>query len=280
LTRRFVTAALGRSRAGFDIAIEVRTVGTEAATAAVAPAATTETILTIALFVTVLSGLIAIRRGLLLTAAGDEGRQAGHFRRIASIILMPLVRLRLVLLMLRAAVLRLIARRERLRVARQIGLRLWLLRLRDKAWFILRDEGLTVLVTVIVVVVGSTGRRARLRRWIVVVGILLPELFLRRGDQAEVMLGVLEVILGGDRIAGALRVASKLHVFFGDVRSGAAYFDVGSVRLVNPRQGVLAFAVVVIVVVAAATAAAAATATTHPLLTVSHDFPVRQLLLR
>jgi hypothetical protein len=41
----------------------------------------------------------------------------------------------------------------------------------------------------------------------------------------------------------------------------------------------LAFAVVVIVVVAAATAAAAATATTHPLLTVSHDFPVRQLLL-
>ena len=36
---------------------------------------------------------------------------------------------------------------------------------------------------------------------------------------------------------------------------------------------------VVIVVVAAATAAAAATATTHPLLTVSHDFPVRQLLL-
>jgi hypothetical protein len=38
----------------------------------------------------------------------------------------------------------------------------------------------------------------------------------------------------------------------------------------------------VIVVVAAAAAATAATtaATAHPLLTVSHDFPVRQLLLR
>lgn len=200
LTRRFVTAALNRSRAGFNIAVEIRTVGTEAA-AAMASAAATETILTVALFMTVLSGLIAVRRRLLLAATGNEGRQAGHFRRIASV-LMPLVRLRLMLvgLMLRPTMLGLVARRKGLCVARQIGLRLWLRRLRE-ALLILSNERLTVFVTVVVTVVGGAGRRARLRRRVVVIGILLTKLFLRRGNQAEVMFGMLKVIFRRHRIA-------------------------------------------------------------------------------
>jgi hypothetical protein len=198
LTRRFVTAALNRSRAGFNIAVEIRTVGTEAA-AAMASAAATETILTVALFMTVLSGLIAVRRRLLLAATGNEGRQAGHFRRIASV-LMPLVRLMLVGLMLRPTMLGLVARRKGLCVARQIGLRLWLRRLRE-ALLILSNERLTVFVTVVVTVVGGAGRRARLRRRVVVIGILLTKLFLRRGNQAEVMFGMLKVIFRRHRIA-------------------------------------------------------------------------------
>ncbi len=57
--------------------------------------------------------------------------------------------------------------------------------------------------------------------------LVLPELFLGRGDQAEIMLGMLIVILGGDRIAGRARVARQLHVFFSDVGGGAADLDVG-----------------------------------------------------
>ena len=82
--------------------------------------------------------------------------------------------------------------------------------------------------------------RLRLR---IVIGVLLAELFLRGGDQAEIMLGVLIVILGRHRIAGALRVARELDVFLRDVRGGAADFHVGPVQLVDPRQRILALAV-------------------------------------
>src|SRR6185312_8009304 len=60
--------------------------------------------------------------------------------------------------------------------------------------------------------------------------LVLPELLLRGCDQAEIMLGVLVVVLGRDRIAGRARVTRQLNVFFGDVRGGAADFDIGSVR--------------------------------------------------
>ena len=249
------------------------------------PAAAAEAIRTVALVVAVGIALIAGDDRLRLTAAGDEGRQTGHFRRdiVVLIVLIVLLRTRLVLLrlMLRIAVLRLIARRERLRIARQIRLRLRLRR-SELRLLALTGERLCIVLAIVVIVVGGAGRRARRRRRIVVIGILLPELFLRRGDQAEIMFGVLEVVLGRDRIAGALRIARQLHVFLGDMRGGAANFHVGAVRLVDPRQRILALAVIVIVVATAATTAAAATAaaTAHTLLTVSHDFPVRQLLLR
>src|SRR6267142_2022955 len=88
--------------------------------------------------------------------------------------------------------------------------------------------------------------------------LVLAELFLGGGDQAKIMLGMLIVILGGHRIAGAAGVARQLDVFFGDMRCGAADLDVGSVGLEHPRHRVLAAPVVVIV------------------LTVSHVLPLFQ----
>ena len=55
---------------------------------------------------------------------------------------------------------------------------------------------------------GTVGARQRLA---------LAELLLGRGDQAEIMLGMLVVVFGRDRIAGGARVARELDVFFGDV---------------------------------------------------------------
>src|SRR6266536_1310618 len=95
--------------------------------------------------------------------------------------------------------------------------------------------------------------------------LALPKLLLGRGDQPEIMLGVLIVVFGRDRIAGRLGVAGKLDVFFGDVGSGSADFHVGTVRLVDPGQGVLALAV----------------APAHAfVLTVSHGSLVHHSLLR
>ena len=74
---------------------------------------------------------------------------------------------------------------------------------------------------------------------IVELRILLAELFLRSGDQAIVVLGVLIIVLGRHRVAGRLRVTGKLDVFLGDVRRSSADLDVGSVGLENPRHRVL-----------------------------------------
>ena len=99
---------------------------------------------------------------------------------------------------------------------------------------------------------------------LVVIGVLLSELFLRGGDQAKIMFGMLIVILSRYRIAGALRVARELNIFFRNMGGGAADFNVGTVGFVNARQRILAFAVVI-------------AASPHALLTVSHDVPVRRL---
>src|SRR5215510_13618338 len=138
--------------------------------------------------------------------------------------------------MLRTIVHLLVARRERLCVARQIRL---LLRFARRV------------------------TRRVLLGLLIVVGILLAELLLRSGDQTEIMFGMLVVVLGGYRVARSLRVACELDVFFRDVRGGAADFDIRAVRFVNPRQRILAFAVVA--------------ASPHALLTVSHGMPVYRL---
>ena len=53
------------------------------------------------------------------------------------------------------------------------------------------------------------------------------------------MFGVLIIIFGGDRIAGALRVAGELEIFFGNVGCRSPDFYVRSVGLVHARQRIL-----------------------------------------
>jgi hypothetical protein len=99
--------------------------------------------------------------------------------------------------------------------------------------------------------------------------LILPELLLRRGDDPVVVLGVLVVVLGCHRIAGGACIARELDVFLGHVGGRAADLDVGAVRFVDPRQGVLAAPVIVVVIIVVVIPVA------HPLvvLTVSHLSP-------
>jgi hypothetical protein len=202
----------------------IRTVSTAAMTSA--PAMHAETILaTVALVVTVLvlAGIL-----LRLATAGDECRQAAD---LLSTFLTTLIRLLLILLrlMLRAVMHLLIARRERLGIARQIRLLLGFAR--SVARLVLAHEGLAVVIIAVKSLVGVllTGGALLLLRLLVVVWILLTELFLRGGNQAKVVLSMLVVVLGRNRIARTLRVARELDIFFRYMRSGAANFDVGTV---------------------------------------------------
>ena len=144
---------------------------------------------------------------------------------------------------------------------------------RHERLLLLRDEArlLAEMREALALVVAFLRRRhfvfgARLR-------LVLPELLLGGGDQAEIMFGVLVVILGRDRIAGRARVARQLDVFFRDVGGGAADLDVGPVGFEHPGHRVLTAPVIVIVVVIVVVPV------THPLvvvLTVSHVSPLFQ----
>jgi hypothetical protein len=236
-----------------------------ATTVASAPAMSKSILSAVTLVVAILSGIL-----LRLPAARDECRKTAD---ILSAFMTALVGLRvglllmllMLLMLLRPILDLLITRRKRLSIARQIRL---LLRLsRSVAWLVLTHVRLIVFfVPIEGVITGlllAAGRAALLMRLLlIVVRVLLTKLFLRRGDQAEVVLGVLIIILGGHRVARPLRVTRELDVFFRDMRSGAADFDVGTVRLVNAREGILTLAVVA--------------SSPHALLTVSHVVPVRR----
>ena len=171
--------------------------------------------------------VVAIRPGILLRlpAARDECRKTAD---VLSAFLAALVGLRvglllvqLMLLMLRAILDLLITWRKRLRIARQIRL---LLRLsRSVAWLVLTHERLIVFVVPIEGVIASLRLAAArcaallMRLLLVVIRVLLTKLFLRRSDQAEVVLGVLVIILGGHRVARPLRITRELDVFFRDM---------------------------------------------------------------
>jgi hypothetical protein len=106
----------------------------------------------------------------------------------------------------------LLALLEKLRVARQIGLRI--ARTEERLLFAaaLHCGRLVVAIVAHVVtrIVASVHAIAEERR-------RLTELFLRGGDQAKIMLGVLEKILSRNRISRRLRVAGQLLVFFGNM---------------------------------------------------------------
>jgi hypothetical protein len=200
-------------------------VGPEPATTAMASTATMhpEAILTtITLVVTVRP-----RIWLRLSAACYERRQAADLLStfMTALLARLLIWLRLVL---RTVLHLLVAGRERLGITRQIGL---LLRFsRAVAWFILAHERLGFIVIAVKTLVGVLlAGRTLLLRLLVVIWVLLTELFLRGSDQAKIMLGMLIVVLSGDRITRTLCVARELDIFFRDMRSGAADFDVGTV---------------------------------------------------
>src|SRR6185437_6983639 len=123
-----------------------------------------------------------------------------------------------------------------------------------------------ILAFVFAVLRGHFVLGARLR-------LALAELLLGGRDQAKIVLGMLVVVLGGHRVARRAGVARQLHVFFGDVRGGAANLDVGPVGFEHPGHRVLAAPVVIVVVVIVVVPV------THPLvviLTVSHVLPLFQ----
>ena len=207
----------------------IRTVSTAAMTST--PAMHAETILAaVATFALVVTVLVLAGILLRLATAGDECRQAAD---LLSAFLAALIWIWLLLillrLMLRAVMHLLIARRKRLGIARQIRL---LLRLtRSVARLVLAHEGLGVVIIAVKSLVGIllAGGALLLLRLLVVIWILLSELFLRGGNQAKIVLGMLVVVLGRNRIARTLRVARELDIFFRYMRSGAANFDVGTV---------------------------------------------------
>jgi hypothetical protein len=155
-----------------------------------------------------------------------------------------------------------VALHERLRIRRQIGLRL-------ASSEGLLGEGLRLLLALLeilvltrleLLVVAGLGARLEVR-------VVLPELLLRGSDQAEIVLGMLEIVFGRDRIAGGLGVTRQLQIFLRHVIGRSADLHVGAVRFIHPRQRVVTAAVVIVVVVIVAPAHALVV---MMLLTVSH----------
>src|SRR5215471_3674666 len=170
---------------------------------------TVEAVLVIAL-------IIRLRLRLRLSTAGDECRQAGIAAALGSRLLY--VRLR------PPAAVGLLTRRIRLLIAmvrlgfsRLIGLRLAAI------------GHVAHRVSRRVVVAPIEALVAALLRLVAEVWVVLPELFLRCGDQPEVMLRVLEVVLRRHRVAGRRGVTRQLDIFLGNMIGGPADFHVGTV---------------------------------------------------
>src|SRR5215472_89519 len=136
-------------------------------------------------------------------------------------LLMLLLLLRLILLLIVLLIVMLLTRMIRLRLA-------WGERLAAEVWLL--------AIAVVVTLIGPAHLAGLL---LLVIGLTLAELLLRCSDDAEIVLGMLIVILRRDRIAGALRITSELQIFFGDVGRGSADFYVRPVRFIRPRQWIL-----------------------------------------
>jgi len=195
-----------------------------------------------------LLALLRLVAGLL--AAGDERRQPVD---IAAAIVAAALLLRSldVLLVLR----------KRLRLRRQERLRLARAERRHPSV----DARLLPEILVAIIIEGFVPR--------IVVGtgkvrVVLAELFLRGGDQPEIMLGVLIVVLRRYRIARRVRVTGELNVLFSDMGRSSTNLDVGTIRFEDPRHGILILVAVVVVVVVVSPAHALV------VLNVSHGLPV------
>jgi hypothetical protein len=222
---------------------------------------------------------LSVLRGLRRLPAGDERRQPLDIAIVIRrdmlrprlelrlwLMLRRLVLLRLVVLrlILRLVVLRLIIMLIMLRLIMLLFARIDSLRLARREW--LAGQARLIIVTVVITVIGRIIARAA-------AGLLLgkrltlAKLFLRGGDQAEIMLGVLIIIFRGDRISGTLRIAGELEIFFGDVRRRSPNFYVLPIGLVHSGQRIL---VMMMMTTTAAALTTIATAHTLVVLTVSH----------
>jgi hypothetical protein len=144
-------------------------------------------------------------------------------------LMLGLIVLRLVLLWLMLIVLRLM-------VLIVLRLLMALLLARIEVLLLARRErfaDLRLIVAVVVAIVGRIVVYPATGLLLLVIGIALAKLFLSGCDQAEIMFGVLIIMLGGNRISGALRVAGELQIFFGDVRRRSTNFYVLPVGLVH-----------------------------------------------
>jgi len=167
--------------------------------------------------------VVAVLRLLMLRlSTGDERWQAVDVALVFRLVFrtrMLRPRLKLLLMLLRRLLLivMLLARIVRLRLAR--GERLT------------ADMGLLTIAIVVTVI----GRAHLAGRLLLVIGLTLPELLLRRSDEAEIVLGVLIIIFRCNRVPGALRVTGKLKVLFGDMGRRTANFYVRPIGLVHSR---------------------------------------------
>jgi len=145
------------------------------------------------------SGSLRRRRA---ASAGDEGRQALHIAVVVAAMGRGILRMATAEALLLARKVRLLARRIELRVARQIGL--WIAGAEGRLLACPgRSGGLVVAVITHIVAHVHAAFAAEERR-------RLAKLLLRRGDEAEIVLRVLEIILRRNRISRRLRVARKL----------------------------------------------------------------------
>ena len=185
---------------------------------------------------------------MLRLSAGDERWQAVDValafrtRMLRPRLKLLLVLLRLIVLLIVLLIVMLLARIVWLRLAR--GERL------------AANMGL-LTIAVVVAVIGRAHLSGRL---LLVIRLTLPELLLRRSDNAEIMLGMLIIIFRCNRVPGTLRVTGKLKILFGDVGRRTANFYVRPIGLVHSRQWIL----MMVPTFAVATAHAF-------VLTVSHD---------
>jgi len=133
--------------------------------------------------------------------------------RLKVLLLLGLLRMKMLLLIV--MVLLLLARIIRLRLARCERL------------------AADVRLLVVAVLVALVGAAHLARLLLLIVRLTLAKLLLSHRDQTEIMLGVLIIIFRRNRITRALRVAGKLEIFFGDVRSCSANLYVRPVGLVH-----------------------------------------------
>jgi hypothetical protein len=134
---------------------------------------------------------------------------------------------------------KLLTRLEELRITRQVGLRI-----AGAEGRLLAHAGQTcrLVVTILADVVSRLVPPVH-SGFATEEGGRLPELFLRRRDQAEVMFRVLEIIFSSNRISRRLGVTCKLQVLLGDVGRRASYFDVRPIRLIYPRERIVTLAI-------------------------------------